>query len=119
MKSAQRNKARRLATLLASLALSGCVSAVSVSIENRSPAQLADVVVSGSGFSEAVGSIAAGGTATVRVRPPGESQVKVSFEVDGQRYSAMSSERIANDGANSVVATVGADFSISIETPAR
>jgi hypothetical protein len=118
MRFSQRSWARRLATLLASLLLSGCVSAVSVSIENRSPAQLADVVVSGSGFSEAIGSIAAGGTATVRVRPPGASQIKVTFAVEGQRYSATSSEKIINDGS-AVGVVVDADFSIVINTNAR
>ena len=112
-------KFRITAIFLACVLLSACVSSVPVSIANNSGVQLTNVVVSGAGFSESVGSIAIGGTAAARVRPPGESQVKVSVEVDGQRYSAMTSERIANDGANSVVATVGADFSISIETPAR
>jgi hypothetical protein len=53
------------------------------------------------------------------VRPPGESQVKLAFDVDGQRYSATTSDRIANDGANIVEATVAADFTITLETPAR
>jgi hypothetical protein len=99
--------------------LSGCVSSVPVTIANDSQAQLVNVVVSGAGFSESVGSIAAGGRATAHVRPPGESQVKLAFDVDGQRYSATTSDRIANDGANIVEATVAADFTITLETPAR
>jgi uncharacterized protein YceK len=98
--------------------LSGCVSSVPVSIDNHSPTQLADVVVSGSGFNEPVGSIAAGGSATVHVRPAGETPIKVAFEVAGQRYSATSEEKIANDGS-AVAVTVDADFSITIDTNAR
>jgi LEA14-like dessication related protein len=111
--------ARKLVILGAATLLSGCVSSVPVTIANNSRAQLGNVVVSGSGFSESVGAIAAGGRVTAHVRPPGETQLKVAFEVDGQRYSAMTSERIANDGASSIEATVDMDFTITLETPAR
>ncbi len=111
--------AGKLVILVAGALLTGCVSSVPVTIANNSQAQLVNVVVSGSGFSESVGSIAAGGSATAHVRPPVETQVKVAFDVDGQRYSAMTSERIANDGTNIVAASVDADFTITLETPAR
>ena len=107
------------AVVAACALLSGCVSSVPVTIANNSQAQLANVVVSGSGFSESVGSIAAGGRATAHVRPSGETTVKVAFDVDRQRYSAVTGDRIANDGANVVEATVDADFTITLETPAR
>ena len=105
--------------ILGAAVLSGCVSSVPVTIANNSSVPIVNVVVSGSGFSESVGAIAAGGRATAHVRPPGETQVKVAFDVDGQRYSAMTGERIANDGANTVEATVDADFTITLETPSR
>jgi hypothetical protein len=105
--------------ILGAAVLSGCVSSVPVTIANNSSAQLVNVVVSGSGFSKSVGAIAPGGRATTHVRPPAETQFKVAFDVDGQRYSAMTGERIANDGTNTVEATVDADFTITLETPAR
>jgi protein-disulfide isomerase len=117
--SANSGLAQKLVILVAAALLSGCVSSVPVTIANNSQAQLVNVVVSGSGFTESVGSIAAGGKAVAHVRPPGETQVKVAFDVDGQRYSAMTSERIANDGANIVEATVDADFTITLEASAR
>jgi len=111
--------AQLLVILAVGVLLSGCVSSVPVTIANNSQAQLVNVVVSGAGFSESVGSIAAGGRASAHVRPPEETQIKVAFDADGQRYSAITQERIANDGANMVEATVDADFTITIETPAR
>jgi hypothetical protein len=110
---------QKLIMLVSCVLLSGCASSVPVNIGNNSQAQLDNVVVSGSGFSESVGSIAPGGRATARVRPPAETQVKLAFDVDGQRYSAMTGERIANDGATVIEATVDADFAITLETTAR
>jgi hypothetical protein len=103
------------AIIAAAALLSGCVAGVPVSIVNHSAAQLVSVVVSGSGFSEAIGSIAAGDTANVHVHAGDEAPIKVTFEVDGQRYSALSPDKIVN-GGSVVVATVDADFTISIDT---
>jgi hypothetical protein len=109
----------RISALIAAAALlCGCVAGVPVSVVNHSQVQLTSVVVSGSGFSESISSIAAGDTATVRVRARDEAPIKVSFEVEGQRYSATSSEELVN-GASAVEATVDADFTISIDTNAH
>jgi hypothetical protein len=111
-------KFRVSAIIVAAALLCGCVAGVPVSVVNHSAAQLTSVVVSGSGFSETIASIAAGDTATVRVRAREEAPIKVAFEVDGQRYSATSSESLVN-GGSAVVATVDADFTLSIETNAH
>lgn len=107
-----------LATLVAML-LSGCVSGVPVNIDNQSSSDLTNVVVSGNGFSESVGTIRASSSATVRVRPKGESGVKVAFEVNGQRYYGIEDGYIENDTLYTVDVTVGADFSISIKAGLR
>ncbi len=111
-------KFRFSAMIAAAALLCGCVAGVPVSVVNHSQAQLTGVVVSGSGFNETIASIAAGDTATVHVRVRDETPIKVSFEIDGQRYSAISSEKLVN-GASAVEATVDADFTISIDTNAR
>lgn len=105
--------------IVVALLLSGCVSGVPVNIANQSASDLTDVVVSGNGFSESVGTIRAGGSATVRVRPKGESGVKVAFEVNGQRYHGIEDGYIENDNLYTVDVTVDADFSISIRTSLR
>ena len=110
---------RALLTVVAAVLLSGCVSGVPVSIANQSASDLTDVVVSGNGFSESVGTIRAGGSANVRVRPKGESGVKVAFEVNGQRYYGIEDGYIESDNLYTVDVTVDADFSISIKTSLR
>jgi hypothetical protein len=111
-------KFRVSAIIIAAALLCGCVAGVPVSVINHSAVQLTGVVVSGSGFNETIASIAAGDTATVHVRARDEAPIKISFEIDGQRYSATSSESLVN-GASAVEATVDADLTISIDTNAR
>ena len=108
-----------LVLIIAATLLAGCISGVPVSIENQSPSDLTDVVVSGKGFSESVGRVRAGGSELVRIHPRGETQVKVAFAVDGQRYSGTLESTIDNDNVNTVKATVGADFSVSVVAELR
>jgi hypothetical protein len=54
----------------------------------------------------------------VHVRARDETPIKILFEVAGQRYSAISSEKLVN-GASAVEATVDADFVIAIDTNAH
>jgi hypothetical protein len=111
---------RRLAVILsAALCVGGCISGVPVSVTNHSATALHQVVVSGKGFSESVGSIAAGATETIRVRPREETTVKVAFEADERRYSAATETAIENNDLYIVVVNVAADHTISIETPLR
>lgn len=110
---------RALLPFVAAVLLSGCVSGVPVSIANQSAADLTDVVVSGNGFSESVGTIQAGGSARLYVRPKGESGIKVAFEVNGQRYHGIDDGYIENDTLYTVDVTVDADFYISIKTSLR
>jgi len=99
--------------------LSGCISGIPVNIDNRSASPLTNVVVSGKGFSESVGSIAAGGKAQVRVRPRIATTVKVVFEVAGRRYSGTTAEDLENDNTYTVEAVVDPEFSISISPSLR
>ena len=100
--------------------LSGCISGIPVTIDNRSAVQLTNVVVSGKGFSESVGSIAPGGKAQVRVRPRVQTAVKVAFEAAGRRYSgSTATDDIENDNMYTVEAVVDPEFSISVSTPLR
>jgi len=106
-------------TIVGAALLSGCISGVPVSIENQSASDLTNVVVSGKGFSESVGTIRAGNTESIRVRPKGESGIKVTFEVDGQRYSGIEEGYIENDNLYTVKITVDASLSTVIETNLR
>jgi hypothetical protein len=110
---------RSLVLACTCIALSGCINGIPVSVTNHSRATLSNAVVSGSGFSESLGTISPGGTETVRVRPRGQTQVKIAFEVDGQRYSSTTVDYIENDEVHGLRVGVDADFTISIETSER
>jgi len=99
--------------------LSGCISGVPVSIENQSASELTEVVVSGKGFSESVGTVRPGGSELVHIHPRAETQVRVAFVVAGQRYSGTLESTIENDNVNTVKATVGADFSVAVVAELR
>jgi len=99
--------------------LSGCISGVPVSIENQSSSDLTQVVVSGKGFSESVGTIRAGGSEFVRIHPRIETAVKVAFAVGGQRYSGTLQGTIENDNVNTIKATVSPDYSVSVVAELR
>jgi hypothetical protein len=106
-------------TIVAAALLSGCISGVPVSIENQSSSDLTQVVVSGKGFSESVGTVRAGASELVRIHPRVETAVKVAFAVDGQRYSGILQGTIENDNVNTIKATVSADLSISVSAELR
>jgi len=110
---------RTLQVVAIALLLSSCISGVPVNIDNQSASDLTNVVVSGKGFSESVGTIPPGGKAVVHVRPKGESGVKLAFEVNGQRYSALEEAYIENDSLYVVDVTVDADFSVAIKSRLR
>jgi len=110
---------RTFPIIIAAALLAGCISGVPVSIENQSSSDLTEVVVSGKGFSESVGTVHAGRSELFHIRPKGETQVKVAFVVDGQRYTGMLEGTIENDNVNTIKATVSADFSISIVAEVR
>ena len=108
-----------LVALAGTLLLAGCVSGVPVSVTNHSSSALTHVTVSGKGFSENVGKIAAGATETINVRPREATRIKVAFEAAGRNYSATTDADIENDTVNVVVATFGDDTSLTIETRLR
>lgn len=110
--------ARATLVVVAGLSLAGCVSGVPVSIANGSDKTLSNVVVSGAGFRESVGTVAAGATETVWVRPRGETPVTVMFVVDEQRYSGQS-EPVENDTVNRIDIKVSSDLQVIVETGIR
>ena len=108
-----------IALLVPALLLAGCVSGVPVSVTNGSSVPLTHVTVTGKGVSESMGTIAAGATETINVRPRTATTIRVAFEADGQRVSVTTENEIENDTVNTVKVMVGADRSATIATPLR
>ena len=101
------------------LAAAGCSRAPVLTIKNQSPLTLSNVVVSGSGFSERIGSIPAGGEHQLRVRPQGESGVRLVFDAGTQHVDSGSQGYFEAGGGYRITATVGTNLSVSVSEELR
>ena len=99
--------------------LGGCSRAPVVTITNRSPIALTNIVVSGSGFSERIDSIAAGSERRFTVRPYGKSGVRVAFDAGGQHIDAGEQGYFEAGGGYRVAVTVQSDLKVSVSSDLR
>lgn len=83
-------------------------------IVNRSGVELRRLHLEGSGFSEEVGTLPAGGSRWTEVHPSGESGVYVSFIANGQPYKSDSESYFENHGGYRLVITVDKDFQVTV-----
>jgi len=105
--------------LAAIVALVGCSRAPVVTITNRSTNALANVVVSGSGFTNRIDSIAAGAESRLTVRPRGESGVRIEFDARGQRVDSGEQGYFESGGGYRVAVTVEPDLKVSVSSDLR
>jgi hypothetical protein len=109
---------RRLLLLtccLAAALLSGCTREARLSVINRSAAELTNVVASGTGFAEVIGSIPAGGERLATVRPTSESGVQLDFDANGRHFTSPSQGYFEANSGYEVNATVGPDFTVAVD----
>ena len=105
-----------VATLLAAV---GCSRAPVITIKNQSSLTLSNVVVSGSGFSERIGSIPAGEEHRLRVRPSGDSGVRLVFDAGKQHVDSGAQGYFEAGGGYRITATVETNLSVSISEELR
>jgi hypothetical protein len=108
-----------LIILAAIVALAGCSRAPVVTITNRSTNALANVVVTGSGFSNRIDSIAAGAEQRLPVRPRGESGVRIVFDADGRHIDTGEQGYFEAGGGYRVAVTVAPDLKVSVSSDLR
>src|SRR5262245_3190795 len=95
------------------LMLAGCSRGPEVIIVNESNVILSNVVASGSGFAKHVGSIAAGTEEKFRVRPSGESGLRLQFDANG-RHIDSGAEGFFENGRYRVTANVSSNLNVSV-----
>ncbi len=105
----------RIIFFAAVVVLAGCSRAPVVTITNHSTVTLSNVVVSGSGFSERIGSIAAGAEHRLTVHPSGESGLRVEFDAAGQHIDG-GQQGYFESGGYRVTATVSTNLSVSVSS---
>ena len=108
-----------LLLFLALFCISGCSRSTPLSVENRSGVLLQSVVVSGSGFTEELGDIQPGATATVDVRPIGESNLAIAFTASGNRVSPPADTYFEGGGRYYVAVAVTPSLEAAVDSQLR
>jgi hypothetical protein len=75
-------------------------------------------MISGAGFNERIDSLASGEKASFRVRPTGDSRVRVSFNADGKPIDA-AEQGFVSKGSYHVAILIKADLTISVSVELR
>ena len=99
--------------------LTSCSRGPVITVKNRSSLTISNVVVSGSGFSERIGSIAAGGEHRLSIRLRGESGVCLMFDAGTQHVDSGEQGYFEASGGYRVAATVETNLSVSISSDLR
>jgi hypothetical protein len=68
------------------LGLGGCTRSPNLNVINRSAVELTNVVATGSGFTQLIGSIPAGQQQSISVSLRGESDLKLEFDANGKHF---------------------------------
>ncbi len=99
------------------VAAPGCSRAPVLTVRNDSSQTLSNVVVSGTGFSERISMLPSGVEHRLRVKPQGESGVRLTFDAGGQQVDSGIQGYIEPAGGYRVRVTVGTNLNVSIEAP--
>jgi|UniRef100_UPI0037841885 hypothetical protein len=99
--------------------LSGCSRQPQLMVSNHSSAPLTNVIISGSGFSESIATIAPAEKATVGVMPSGESSLRLEFDAGGKHFTATPDCYFESASYYRVNATVAPDFSVKVDVSTK
>ena len=107
---------RALILFITAFASAGCSRGTPITVINQSDVPLEDVVVSGSGFSEQIGSVGPHAEARVQVRSQGESDVRIHFKVRGEAVSFGPDGYFEAGGGYVVTITVSPSLTVSVKS---
>lgn len=104
----------KAATIALACLAAACSSEPRIVVVNAGGLPLEAVVVSGSGFEQALGDLAPGARVATRVHPAGDSGLSIAFVRDGARVVHGPDGYFEASGGYEVVATVRADGSVEV-----
>jgi len=102
-------------SVIVSIALGGCSSATPIAITNNALAPIEDVSISGSGFSQTIGSIAPGRTSTTNVQPTADSGLVLSFRSGSRHIRTEPLGYFEGGGAYKVKVVVARDLTVTVD----
>lgn len=107
---------RILIVLAVVLAWGGCSRETGLTVTNHSPGVITNMVVSGSGFSERIDSLAAGSERRLIVHPRGESGVRVAFDAGGRYIDTGEQGYFEGGGAYRVAVIIEPDLKVTVSS---
>lgn len=101
----------------ATMTLSSCTGSAIINVVNSSSTKLTNVVATGSGFTQSIGSIPAGDHRNVVVNIDSESALKIDFDANGKHHSSEPQGYFEGSKADTeVTATVSPNFTVTVDT---
>ncbi len=94
----------------------GCSRSPQLTVINRSTTELTNVIASGTGFTQAIGSIPAGGQRSIVVSPRSESSLQLTFNANGKHFASAPQGYFENSSNYKITATVSPDFTVTVDT---
>lgn len=107
---------RHLYLVSLAVALSGCSSGVPITIANHSAVAVQELVLSGSGFSQSVATIAPGDSATVLIHATGESGLGVAFTANAHRVTLPEQGYFEGSGGYKVSVAINPNLSVLVRS---
>lgn len=102
--------------LSVTMALSGCSRGANLNVINRSNAKLTNVVATGSGFTQSIGSIPAGEQRSISFSMSGESALKLDFDANGKHHGSAPQGYFEDSSSTKVTAIVSPNFAVTVDT---
>lgn len=103
-----------LTSLVVAALLSGCTRGASLTVVNRSTAELTNVVATGTGFTQQVGSIPAGTERHITIQPTSESGLQLDFDANGKHFKT-APQGYFEASVSKVTATINLDFTVTVD----
>jgi len=101
-------------SLVTVTSLVGCSQAPTITVVNKSPITISNVTVTGSGFSERINRLGVGEEHRLRVRPTGESGVRVAFDAGAIHVDSGEQDYIEPAGGYQVTVTVDTNLGVTL-----
>ena len=107
---------RCLLVCLVAATLVACGGHPVITVTNRSNMTLENLVVSGSGFTHNIASLAAGAQSSFSPRSRGDSGIRLAFDALGKRHSTPEKGYFEAAGGYRVSVFIDADFKVTVNS---
>jgi hypothetical protein len=103
-----------LAAAAVALSVAGCSRSPIVTLKNNSGRELQNVVISGSGFSERVGTLSSEGSHSFSPHVRGESGIRTQFDAAGQHHDSGEQGYFEASGGNRVSVVIDSEMKVAV-----